>query len=307
MLELSLLGPFLASWAGRPLGIGTAAARVVLAVLALEPGRTRSRGELARMLWPEQPQAVASTNLRQVVARLRRALPDPDAAIEVSRDVLALSSSVRSDVAEFSALLAACAGHEHPGAARCPDCALRRGRAAKLYRGGFGADIDPGGSPPVEDWLLLARERLQRQAVTMLHDLGADHAAAGAHESALAIAERTLDLEPWREEAHRQAMAALAALGDQRGALERYRRCVAVLDAELGVAPDPATVALRDRIAAGAARLVPAPAAAPVNPWAVPLSAQVAAHMSGPASLVGRDIEWATLQTARKPRRRRAG
>jgi hypothetical protein len=45
-------------------------------------------------------------------------------------------------------------------------------------------------------------------------------------------------------------MRALAAAGDRAGALTQYRRCAQVLAEELGVAPDPATTAVYDRIRA---------------------------------------------------------
>src|SRR5690606_12515409 len=61
----------------------------------------------------------------------------------------------------------------------------------------------------------------------------------------------TLQLEPFREEAHRLLMRLLAESGQRSAALAQYEVCVRILDEELGVEPDDETVALYEQIAAG--------------------------------------------------------
>src|SRR5689334_19376611 len=78
-LELRLFGQFQATWGGQSIAFAANAARAVLAYLALDPDRPHQREQLAALLWPDMPQAAAYANLRQVLSRVRKALPDvPD-------------------------------------------------------------------------------------------------------------------------------------------------------------------------------------------------------------------------------------
>ncbi len=64
-------------------------------------------------------------------------------------------------------------------------------------------------------------------------------------------ARRILQLEPWREEAHRQLMLLLAQSGQRSAALAQYELCRQALRSELNVEPDAATLELVARIRAG--------------------------------------------------------
>src|SRR5215216_5714562 len=83
-LRLSFLGTFQATWAHTPLEFATDSARALLAYLAVEAhpegtrhgARPHPREMLAALLWPDRPQATAYSNLRQTLARVRKALQD---------------------------------------------------------------------------------------------------------------------------------------------------------------------------------------------------------------------------------------
>src|SRR4029450_1573965 len=74
---------------------------------------------------------------------------------------------------------------------------------------------------------------------------------AGRHSLAVARAHRALSLDPLREEAHRQAMRSLAAMGKRSSALRQYDMARRLLIEELGVSPEAETDALRDAIKRG--------------------------------------------------------
>jgi non-specific serine/threonine protein kinase len=75
------------------------------------------------------------------------------------------------------------------------------------------------------------------------------HFAAQAElETAITYARQLLDIEPWREEAHRELMRLLALSGQRSAALMQYEMCRRVLDEELAVEPAPATVTLYEQI-----------------------------------------------------------
>src|SRR3712207_673339 len=74
-VSLSFLGPMEVTWADTPVTFATSASRALLSYLVLEADRAQPRELLAALLWPEQSQAAAYTNLRQTLARVRKALP----------------------------------------------------------------------------------------------------------------------------------------------------------------------------------------------------------------------------------------
>jgi uncharacterized protein YqcC (DUF446 family) len=97
----------------------------------------------------------------------------------------------------------------------------------------------------------LKQERVRQLALGALGRLAERRIRQGEPEQAYAYAVRQLEIDPWREEAHRQAMQALALRGERTAALEQYARCRQVLRAELGVEPAQETIPLVERIQAG--------------------------------------------------------
>ena len=71
-MDLRLLGPLEAHFEGRPIELGPRKQRAVLAMLALEPGRTVSTDRLVEGLWGDEPPASAPKMLQLYVSHLRR-------------------------------------------------------------------------------------------------------------------------------------------------------------------------------------------------------------------------------------------
>jgi predicted ATPase/DNA-binding SARP family transcriptional activator len=253
--------------------------RALLAYLAVESDRPHARAALAGLFWPDQPDDQALRNLTQALVRLREALGASDELLHTTRQTVQLHNSAADvDVAEFARLI------------RCTEPA-DLARAAALYRGEFLAGFSLPGCEAFEEWLLLTREQLQLQILAALHMLADQHLAAGRATHAAEAARRQLALDPWREDAHRQLMQALAAAGDRAAALAAYARCRQVLAEALGAEPDDATKTLYEQIAAGqiGPHSSPPPAAIskppdPPNNLPAPLT-----------SFVGRDVELTQL------------
>ncbi|GAB3967760.1 AfsR/SARP family transcriptional regulator [Plantactinospora veratri] len=72
MFEVSLLGPLEIISDGVPLVLGPPKQQVVLAMLALRPGRLVGMDELVDELWPAKPPASAVANARGYAGNLRR-------------------------------------------------------------------------------------------------------------------------------------------------------------------------------------------------------------------------------------------
>ncbi len=247
------------------------AARALLAYLVMNPARPIPRRVLAGMLWPEWPDSDALRNLRSALYRLRQAIGDRDATppyLTITRQTLQFNteSATTLDVMTFTDRVKTVRSHQHPRGELCPTCVQGLTEAAATYRGDF-MDGFSLNSAPLEEWIVVQREAYHQQALWALDKLTAHYEANGTLNQALTYAQRQVALEPWREEAHRQWMRALALSGQRPAALAQYETCVQILDEELGIGPEPATQALYAQIREGA--LSP-----PVEPLARPAPTQ---------------------------------
>lgn len=253
-LSLTLFGPFQARVDGRPVsGLHAGAMRALLAYLAVEAGREQRRGSLAELLWPEQPDAAALSNLRYSLSDLRHALGDTPTPTEkpiliVTRESIRLNPDADCwvDVREFVRL---CDGD----AASAEDLSERRylEEAVALYHGPFLQGFALPGSAMFEDWLFWTREQFQRKAIGAFRRLVTLHVQAGDYAAAQGFAQRQVQLEPLDEIAHRQLMHTLALGGERSAALAQYERCRQILAQELRVEPTQETIALVETIRAG--------------------------------------------------------
>src|SRR5512132_1559982 len=73
-VDLRLLGPLEAHGDDRPIDVGPRQQRAVLAMLALEPGRTVSADRLAEGLWGDELPPSAAKMVQHYVSHLRRVL-----------------------------------------------------------------------------------------------------------------------------------------------------------------------------------------------------------------------------------------
>jgi len=256
-LSLSLLGPFQVMLGGEPVtGFATDKVRALLAYLAVEAEHPHRREALAGLLWPDWPEDSARNSLRQALFQLRQALGDRDANapfLLVDRKTVQfnLASDHGLDVETFTTLLLACQAHSHNSLESCELCTQRLGRAAELYKGDFLAEFFLDDSAPFEEWALLKREWLRRQALETFSHLANHYEQRGEYKQAYRYAWRQVEMDPLREEAHRKLMRALALSGQRSAALAQYETCRQALAEDLGVEPADETTALYERIRDG--------------------------------------------------------
>ncbi len=278
-VTVRLLGTFAVQAAdGSPVRFRSDKVRALLAYLAAEAAQPHTRASLAALLWPEQSDELALRNLSQTLVQLRAALNDVTSQpLLISRQTIQWNraSGVRIDLADFTRL------------ARGGGTAERE-QAAALYRGEFLQGFSLPGCEAFEEWLLLTREHHQRQVLALLEALASTYLDAGKYVKAEAAARRQLELDGWREAAHRQLMLALAQNGQRASALAHYERCRALLLADLGAEPDPTTTALYEQIRANTEPLSTqvSPAVAPAARHSLP---------TPPDRLIGRDDELARI------------
>ncbi|MEJ2750953.1 MAG: winged helix-turn-helix domain-containing protein, partial [Anaerolineae bacterium] len=109
-LSIRLLGPFQVELAGEPVtGFSSDKVRALLAYLATEADQPHRRDKLAGLLWPDSPQKTARTNLRRVLADLRKAIGDHQAHppyLLITRQTIQFNSASNAwvDVAAFASV-----------------------------------------------------------------------------------------------------------------------------------------------------------------------------------------------------------
>jgi len=266
-LSTSLMGSFRVTLDGEPVtDFPTDNARALLAYLSVEAGRRHRRDALGGLLWPNQPRQRARRSLRQALYHLREAIGDRDAVspsetaggqsgpfLLVTRHTIEFNAQSDHwlDVAAFAALAEACRRHRHRDQRTCLPCLRSMTRMVALYQGEFLAQFPTGDSRLFEEWVLLKREWLHREAMEALAHLADYHERRGEMREARRYARRQVEMEPWREEAHRQLMRLMAMDGQRSAALAQYKTCRETLAEELHVEPTEETTALYESIRAG--------------------------------------------------------
>ncbi len=226
--------------------------KALLVYLALHHRQALSRDMIAGLLWPESPNDSARRNLRQALYNLRLAFngtdpdlegcevlisdrhevrlsPELDLWIDVEAFEAALDESERRDVADPQRLM----------------------EAVSLYRGEFLTGLQLEEAEEFEFWLLSQQERLRELVMSALGELTRSYFERGAYRLGLPYAQRLVALDPLSEEARRNLMELYWLSGRRSSALRQYEELETVLRQELGVAPSPKPLALRDRILRG--------------------------------------------------------
>lgn len=256
-LCIYLLGSFYVTLDGESLtGFESNKVRALLAYLAVEAGHhPHSRDALIGLLWPDCDERTARHNLSQALFNLRQAIRDREAAppfLSITQQTVQFNpdSDYQLDVFQFDVLIAASESHAHTRLETCTPCIRQLEQAIVLYRGEFLAGLFVDGSVFFEEWALLRRERFHRLALDKLYHLANHYERRRDYDRARRYAQRQIELEPWREEAHRQLMRLLARSGQRSAALSQYAHCCRALAEELGIEPDEETRALYERIRA---------------------------------------------------------
>lgn len=244
-LELTLLGRVQLTWDGTPVvGFISSKVQALLCYLAIT-GRPHSREELASLFWSEMPDAEARANLRGALFNLRQ-LVAPYLAID--RQTVAFHPSVNMwvDVARFQDRIQQIETCESEDSVR----SLRE--AVDLYCGELMQGFYVRDAPAFEEWLMAEREHLQQLAVQGLYMLAAHYLTSGEYAEAIRYTTRLIEMDPWREEAHRQLMLLLTLTGQRSAALKQYETCRQILADALRVEPTAETTTLYRRIQEGA-------------------------------------------------------
>jgi len=224
-LDLRLLGAFHADIDGQVVPADTwrqGRAASLVKVLALAPRHRLTRDQVIEALWPNVAANAGGTNVRKAVHFARRALGG-EGAIAVKAGLIELwpAGEVTTDVHHFEAASAR---------------ALSSGdkEALRLAAGLYPDELLPEDRD--QAWSEDRRRALRDTYLAVLRGAG--------------MWSRILELDPVDEEAHRELMRAHLEAGNRQAAMRQFERLREILREELGVGPDPLSVALYEKVLA---------------------------------------------------------
>ncbi|AZO44295.1 alpha/beta hydrolase [Mesorhizobium sp. M7D.F.Ca.US.005.01.1.1] len=227
LIQLRLLGFPEFRLNGRPIELALRKAAALVIYLA-EAGGPVAREVAATLLWPEADPEAARARLRRTLYKIRIAFGEEVISASAASLVVRAPLSGEADASAF----------EHACDAGLLD------DAAGLYTSDYLAGFSLPDCPEFEEWVFFRREALRSRLVQALERLVEAKIAGGEPRDAVVHATRLAALDPLSESAHRHLIRAHLAAGDRAAAERQGETCTRLLRDELGVAPDPATLAL---------------------------------------------------------------
>jgi predicted ATPase/DNA-binding SARP family transcriptional activator len=232
-MEIALLGPLVVTRDGRALELGGAQPKLLLALLALEPGRVVGIERLVDGIWGERLPGEPVNALQVMASRLRRALAPDQVVVSKPPGYLLALDPERIDAVRFERLIA-----EAHAAGRPERVAGLLRAALGLWRGEALADF------PAAPAARAAATRLEELRLAALEGRIEADLALGRQARVVGELQALVEREPLRERLHGQLMRALYATGRQADALAAYRRACEVLAERAGLDPGPELRAL---------------------------------------------------------------
>jgi len=180
--------------------------------------RSVARDFLAALFWPDEATSKGRGNLRRELHNLAQILPgcwdlDRQAVAFVPFDGVVIDLDTLQQLEGEKRWL----------------------EAAELLGGEFLEGVYLDGNLEFESWLLGERERWRGRAESILARVIEGHTRRGQYADALGQTRRLLQIAPWNESTHRQAMRLLAWIGQRGAALRQFETCKRALWRGMGV------------------------------------------------------------------------
>ncbi|MGH3821587.1 MAG: BTAD domain-containing putative transcriptional regulator [Pseudonocardiaceae bacterium] len=235
-LEFRVLGPFEVVGDGRPLDVGPAKQRALLAMLLVHANTVVSTDRLLDGLWSGEPPVNARHALQVYVSNLRKLLepgrsPGGNGQVLVTRQpgYLLQVASERLDAARFERLVTN--GRRALADGRAGEAAELLRAALGMWRGPALADLVglPFARVPIGRW-----EQLRLQALEARVDADL---ALGRHLDVVGELAALVTMHPLRERFWFQLMLALYRASSQGEALQAYQAARELLVEQLGIDP----------------------------------------------------------------------
>lgn len=222
-LHLHLLGGFRLEIAGTQVSLPTHAKRVLVYLAVSSRAQAGcSRLMLADQLWSEADGERAQASLRTALWRIRQV---DRRLLAVEQDSLRLGHAVQVDLHEAL---------DQAGRLLEEDVVLR---PADTAIPSLSTELLPGWD---EEWLLLERERVHQVQLHALDTLAARLRRSGRYSEAVNAAMTSIAIDPLRESARRELIAAHLEEGNLAAAHGQFEDYATALWAELRLRPSPA-------------------------------------------------------------------
>jgi WD40 repeat protein/DNA-binding SARP family transcriptional activator len=238
-MQIRVLGHVEANVDDRPIALGGAKQRAVLAMLGLEANRTVSADRLIEGLWGEESPASAAKMVQNYIWRLRAVLA-ADSQAEILTHGRGYELRIEPELVDarrFERLVAEARRAVEAGGSG--DAARE---ALALFRG------DPLADLADEPFAVAEIRRLEDLRETAVELAIESDLAAGRHDEVVGELDLLVAAYPLRERLHAQRMLALYRCGRQAEALEAYRHARRTLVEEIGIEPGPGLRGLHDAI-----------------------------------------------------------
>lgn len=240
---LQLLGDCrLLAPSGEEVKLATRKASALLALVALHGETGIGRQRIAAMLWEDSDSEAGRLHVRKALWHIRSACasaaPGAPPPILADGDQLRAAAGLSVDALSFAA-----------AAQEAGDDPRALASAAAQFTGELLGDFAVRHAPEFDEWAERERQRLHALAADLLLRLTERLAGQPARvDEAIASAERLVALDPLHERGYRLLMELQWRAGRSADALRHYRELEERLRRELDVAPEHATIAVRQRI-----------------------------------------------------------
>lgn len=241
MLSFTLLGSVALFKNGQPVSPFRSQKEAALLIYLAQTGRPHSREFIAELLWEGRSTKQALSNLRTVLARLRKQVDDE---LVVSRQSLTLAPESQQQVDSVILLTTLTKVGRVDSVAEASTLQT----ALDAYRGDFLADFFLADAPQFDQWVTTTREQIRRHVIAAYDKLGEYMLSTGATEKGIATVRRWLDVDALDETAHTLLIRLLLEDGQRHAALAHYDDCADLLRRELDIAPPAAMTALIQNI-----------------------------------------------------------
>jgi predicted ATPase/DNA-binding SARP family transcriptional activator len=235
-MEFRILGPLEVWEASRPIPLGGAKQRALLAILVLEANRVVSTDRLIELLWGNEPPETVGNTLQVCVSQLRKILEPthqrgtPYAVLVSQPPGYAVhATSDQIDYLRFQLLVSEARERGIKADPKAAADLLRQ--ALGLWRGPPLADF------ATERFALAEAKRLDEMRLGAVEDRIEADLALGRHVQLVGELEALVSEHPLRERLRAQLMLALYRAGRQAEASEVFHKTRAVLVDELGMEP----------------------------------------------------------------------
>jgi DNA-binding SARP family transcriptional activator/predicted ATPase len=248
-LQFYLFGQFQVLRGGQPLTgkeWRSQQARAILKVLLTHYQSVVTTDQLLEILWPGEKPEISRPRLHVRVSQLRRALtPDPDSGLSAVLTVeggymfnpafdIWMDTAVFEEQAEW--------GRRYQENGDLDDAISAYEAARTLYSGDYLVE------DLYEDWAFPRREQLCERFLSVLTELAECYAQLGRYRRAIAVCQKALGADPFREAIYVRLMLYHYYAGEQGQALRVYDHCCQVLGEEFQVEPLPSTTAVFEQI-----------------------------------------------------------